>query len=49
MEELRASRVVQQQLVVEMRGLREATALIATTLRQLVAALARGLREPPQP
>ncbi|KAH7959581.1 hypothetical protein HPB49_012143 [Dermacentor silvarum] len=48
-EELRASRVVQQQLVVETRGLREATALVAATLRQLVAALARGLREPPQP
>ncbi|XP_049517186.1 uncharacterized protein LOC119441815 [Dermacentor silvarum] len=48
-EEQRASRVVQQQLVVETRGLREATALVAATLRQLVAALARGLREPPQP
>ncbi|KAH7986534.1 hypothetical protein HPB49_025918 [Dermacentor silvarum] len=47
--EVRASRVVQQQLAVEMRGLREATALIATTLHQLVAALAHGLREPPQP
>ncbi|KAH7970945.1 hypothetical protein HPB49_017068 [Dermacentor silvarum] len=49
LEELRAFRVVQQQLAVEMRGLREATSLIATTLRQLVAALAHGLREPPQP
>ncbi|XP_049523979.1 uncharacterized protein LOC125945748 [Dermacentor silvarum] len=48
-EELRASRVVQQQLAVEMRGMREATALIATILHQLVAALAHGLREPPQP
>ncbi|XP_049515590.1 uncharacterized protein LOC125941786 [Dermacentor silvarum] len=48
-EELRASRAVQQQLAVEMRGLREATALIATTLHQLVAAVAHGLREPPQP
>ncbi|KAH7933061.1 hypothetical protein HPB49_007654 [Dermacentor silvarum] len=48
-EEMRASRVVQQQLAVETRGLREATALIATTLRQLVAALARSLHEPPQP
>ncbi|KAH7959379.1 hypothetical protein HPB49_010637 [Dermacentor silvarum] len=48
-EELRASRVVQQQLAVETRGLREATALIAATLRQLLAALAHGLREPPQP
>ncbi|KAH7949505.1 hypothetical protein HPB49_011653 [Dermacentor silvarum] len=48
-EELRASRLVQQQLAVEMRGLREATALIATTLRQLVASIAHGLREPPQP
>ncbi|KAH7966402.1 hypothetical protein HPB49_016024 [Dermacentor silvarum] len=48
-EELRASRAVQQQLAVEMRGLREATALIAATLRQLVAAIAHGLREPPQP
>ncbi|KAH7965386.1 hypothetical protein HPB49_007036 [Dermacentor silvarum] len=47
-EEPRASRVVQQQLGLEMRGLREATALIATTLRQLVAALAHGLRESPQ-
>ncbi|KAH7959846.1 hypothetical protein HPB49_014300 [Dermacentor silvarum] len=45
----RASRLVQQQLVMETRGLREATALVAATLRQLVAALARGLREPPQP
>ncbi|KAH7936992.1 hypothetical protein HPB49_006995 [Dermacentor silvarum] len=48
-EEQRASRVVQQQLVVETRALREATALVAATLRQLVATLARGLREPPQP
>ncbi|KAH7949267.1 hypothetical protein HPB49_006835 [Dermacentor silvarum] len=48
-KEPRASLVAQQQLAVESRGLREATALIATTLRQLVAALAPGLREPPQP
>ncbi|KAH7959254.1 hypothetical protein HPB49_009682 [Dermacentor silvarum] len=47
--ELRASRAVQQQLAVEMRGLREATALIATTLCQLVAALAHGLRESAHP
>ncbi|XP_075534017.1 uncharacterized protein LOC142567726 [Dermacentor variabilis] len=47
-EELRATRVVRQQLAAEMRGLREATGLIATTLRQLLAALAR-LREHPQP
>ncbi|XP_075533859.1 uncharacterized protein LOC142566842 isoform X2 [Dermacentor variabilis] len=48
-EELRASRVLQQQLVAEMRGLREATGLITTTLRQLLAALDHGLCEPPQP
>ncbi|XP_054931766.1 uncharacterized protein [Dermacentor andersoni] len=47
-EELRATRVVQQQLAAEMRGLREATGLIATTLRQLLAALARH-REQRQP
>nr|XP_054922736.1 uncharacterized protein LOC129382634 [Dermacentor andersoni] len=44
-EELRAARVVQQQLAAEMRGLREATGLIATTLRQLLARLC----EHPQP
>ncbi|KAH7960955.1 hypothetical protein HPB49_025284 [Dermacentor silvarum] len=48
-EKLRASRAMQQKLAVEMRGLREATTLIATTLRQLVAALAHGLRERSQP
>ncbi|XP_070376976.1 uncharacterized protein [Dermacentor albipictus] len=46
-EELRATWVVQQQVAAEMRGLREATGLIATTLCQLLAALAR-LREQPQ-
>ncbi|XP_075550765.1 uncharacterized protein LOC142584546 [Dermacentor variabilis] len=48
-EELRASRVVQQQLAAEMRSLGEATGIIATTLRQLLAALVHGLHEPPQP
>ncbi|KAH7960927.1 hypothetical protein HPB49_025121 [Dermacentor silvarum] len=48
-EELRASRGLQQQLAVEMWGLQDTTALIASTLRQLVTALAHGLREPPQP
>ncbi|XP_054931916.1 uncharacterized protein [Dermacentor andersoni] len=46
--EHRATRQVLQQLAAEMRGSREATSLIATTLRQLLAALAH-LREPPQP
>ncbi|XP_054919985.1 uncharacterized protein [Dermacentor andersoni] len=46
-EEQRATRQVLEQLVAEMRGSREATTLIATTLRQLLAALAH-LREPPQ-
>ncbi|XP_054931914.1 uncharacterized protein [Dermacentor andersoni] len=46
--EQRATRQVLQQLAAEMRGSREATSLIATTLRQLLAALAH-LREPPQP
>ncbi|XP_054922810.2 uncharacterized protein [Dermacentor andersoni] len=48
-QELRESRVVQQQLAAEMRGCREATGIIATTLRQLLAALVHGLHEPPQP
>lgn len=48
-EEMGLTRVVLQQLAAEMRGLREATDLIATTLGQLLAALDHGLREPPQP
>ncbi|XP_065303913.2 uncharacterized protein [Dermacentor albipictus] len=46
-EEQRATRQVLEQLVAEMRGSREANTLIATTLRQLLAALA-DLRAPPQ-